>query len=116
MHATTIVGYVYQADVWCDDCARELAIHQAAALGDATAWGDCGTAEEILGAWASLAAIDRHDERSFDSGDFPKVVFADAVHDVCTADNGYEPGQCGDQCGQCGEPIGFDCPNVPTDD
>jgi hypothetical protein len=115
-HATDIVGYTYQADIWCDACIREVAIRKACEAGDATIWGDCGTAEQTLGAWASADAIDRQDERSYDTADFPKVIFADAAHDGCFADNGYEPGQCGDRCGQCGEPIGFDCPNIPTDD
>lgn len=61
---------------------------------------------------AERFGIDRADERSFDSGDFPKVIFGNQVHDGCHADNGYEPGQCADRCGGCGQHLGESCPNV----
>lgn len=123
MKSWTIVGYTYQADHYCPDCildqvkARYRAWyphHHTAAWGHST--------EDTLDVVANrlrdlgvLPSIDRTDERSFDSGDFPKVIFADQVHDTCTADEGYKPGQCGDSCGGCHEPLGFDCPNVAED-
>lgn len=112
MRSDDIVGYTYNADVYCDDCIREIAKRGTLAAGSATMWADCGTAEEILTEWALLIGLDRMYEWSFDSGDFPKVIFADQVHDGCSADNGYEPGRCRDRCATCHEPLGFDCPNT----
>jgi hypothetical protein len=107
-----VVGYTYQADTWCDDAIRTLAIRQAAANGDATAWGDCGSAEDALTTWALLIGLDRDDEKSFDSGDFPKVIREASAHADCTPDD-VGPGQCGDRCRHCGTPIGVDgCPNL----
>lgn len=102
MRSDTVVGYTYAADIYCPD-------HIVAVMGEA-AYGY--RAEQRLHQLAWSRNIDRYDERTFDSDDFPKVIFADMVHDGCTADNGYEPGQCGDQCGRCGAHLGFDCPNV----
>jgi hypothetical protein len=61
-----------------------------------------------------MLGIDRSDEHSFDSGDFPKV-YVGTPHDGCNLGNGYEPGQCNDQCSVCGEHLGGDCPNVAID-
>ncbi len=107
MHATTIVGYTFNANNYCDGCTFDM-------WNGSRPDGMPGYAsvEQLLTAISEVRNIDRYDERSFDSGDFPKVVFADQVHDGCSLDNGYEPGQCGDQCGRCHEPLGFDCPNT----
>lgn len=85
MHASTIVGYTYQADNHCRDCI----------VGFFPRWDQfqplvTNGAEGILDAVASLINIDRNDESSFDSGDFPKVIFADMVEE-------------GERCGGCGE-------------
>lgn len=104
-HATDIVGYTYQADNHCPSCTEGF--FQSDAPNDPTL-----TEESILDAAARVRGIDRGDEGSFDSGDFPKVIFANQVHDGCTTDNGYAPGQCADRCGTCGETLGGDCPNV----
>lgn len=77
--AYDIVGYAFQADTYCVDCTRDLAQAQTFAAGSATSWGDCGSAEDILAEWAGLLGIDRHDETSYDSDEFPKVVFASMV-------------------------------------
>lgn len=66
--------------------------------------------------YAGVFGVNRDVEESYDSDDFPKVVFGNQVHDGCTADNGIEPGQCGDRCGSCHEFLGFDCPNVGAGD
>ncbi len=107
-----IVGYTYRADVYCGDCTREITKRMLPEVGVATMYGDCGSAEELLGEWASAIGLDRDDERSYDSGDFPKVILRDSAHDVCSLANDYSPGQCGDRCGACGEPIGEGCPNI----
>jgi hypothetical protein len=49
-------------------------------------------AEDLLDQCAGAMAIDREDEYSFDSGDFPKVIFASSVED----------GEC---CGRCGNEL-----------
>jgi hypothetical protein len=81
----TIAGYIYQADILCDECARVLGIKQAQAAGSSMSWGDCGTAEQTLGEWASLEGIQRLDESTFDSDDFPKVILSYQVEgcEIC---------------------------------
>jgi hypothetical protein len=113
MNATDIVGYGYNADIVCDDHMREIAIAAAQRAGDATAWGDTGSAEDAIRTWAALVGVDYTDEESYDSGDFPKVIFADWAHNGCTADNGYPSGTCADRCGICHEPLSGSCPNIP---
>jgi hypothetical protein len=101
-----IAGYTYNADNYCER-------HVFGAMGKRRLPGR--TVEESLDTYAAQRGIDRQDERSFDSGDFPKVIFRDQAHDGCNAANDYEPGQCGDRCGKCGEPLDGSCPNIPED-
>jgi hypothetical protein len=81
-----LAAYTYQADTYCRRCiikvldAEELMFH-----------GDTDP-EESLDIVAEARGIDRYDERSFDSGDFPKVVF-----DYQVTDN--------EVCGECGEAL-----------
>lgn len=70
----TAVGYIYNAAFLCADDARELGIRQAHEHGYAMSWGDCGDAEETLSAWASMIGLDRDDETTFTSHEFPKRV------------------------------------------
>lgn len=106
MKSYDIVGYTFNADQYCPEHIVEQLDGQAPVVGS--------EAESKLDYIAGMLGIDRQDEHSYDSGDFPKVIFADSVHDGCSADNGYEPGQCGDRCGACGEFLGDDCPNCET--
>lgn len=80
MKADAIVGYTYNADVYCP---RHIMI----ATGHAAE--RCADPEGVLNMLAEGRGIDRMDERSFDSGDFPKVIFAvqacDEEHDTCGA-------------------------------
>lgn len=101
-----IAGYTFNADIYCPQ-------HVCQAMGKRNMPGK--TTEESLAVYARKMNVSREDERSFDSGDFPKVIFRDQAHDGCSAANGYEPGQCGDRCGRCGEPLGESCPNIPED-
>ena len=74
--AWDIVGYTFNADIYCPE-------HIIAALptGDGEAYDGWAVAqpwvnvEDNLSEIAYAFQIDRMDERSFDSGDFPKVVF-----------------------------------------
>lgn len=94
MHATTIVGYTYRADFFCPACIIEqLPTGDGEAFdGWALADGVTMSTEDNLDEIAAAFGIDRDDETSFDSDEFPKVVFADMA--------------AGDEhCGACGEPL-----------
>jgi len=82
-----IVGYTYAADTYCTgECVTD-------AMGVAQLIRGVGTTESLLDSVAESRGIDRMDERSFDSGHFPKVVFGTS---------GDEP----EQCGGCGVKVG----------
>lgn len=84
---TDIVGYTFQADIYCPACVIEEMIDAGLA---APAARDMG-AENALDQCGDAAGIDRYDEYSFDSGDFPKVVFAVQIDD--------------ETCGRCGNSL-----------
>lgn len=67
--AWDIVGYTYQSEVWCPDCIADIWARHMPDL----------TTESILDVVAEKLGIDRMDEHSFDSGDFPKVIFSSQV-------------------------------------
>jgi len=75
-HATDIVAYTYQTETLCPTCIRKMNWDAEAILptGAAT-W----TTEDILTFVAERIGVDRFSESSFDSFDFPKVVFADQI-------------------------------------
>lgn len=75
----TIVGYMFQANQFCGRC-----------IGGQLPTGPGETPEENLNEIAAAFGIDRGDESSFDSDEFPKVIRADQVRDD-------------DRCGACGE-------------
>lgn len=113
-HATDVVGYSYNADIWCPRCILDT-LWDTPNQDNATVH-ERGDTETMLDELAPLFNVsDRYDERSFDSNDFPKVIFSDMAHDVCRAGEGYEPGQCGDSCGRCWGPLGGSCPNQEED-
>lgn len=83
MHATDIVGYVFQAEIVCPEHMKQEALR----------WEDTTPAaaemdiEPLLDQVAEYRLIDRSDESSFDSDEFPKVVFAsDASGEFCGVD------------------------------
>jgi hypothetical protein len=87
--AYDVLAFTYKADIFCDGCM----------LASANAWlAEDGVkvpyliTEDALDAWATSIRLDRDDEFSFDSDDFPKVVFASQVEDT-------------EWCGECGEEI-----------
>lgn len=92
MHATTIIGYIYRADIYCTRC-----IIEQLPTGDGEAFDGWALADDIamstednLNEIAAAFGIDRWDETSFDSDEFPKVIFASMAD--------------GDEfCGSCGE-------------
>lgn len=104
MHATDIVAYTYRADNYCPRCIIDvLPTGEGEAFdGWALAAGATMPAEQNLAELAEAFGIDRSDERSYDSGDFPKVVFVDQVEDC-------------EHCGSCHEPFVGECSCVDGD-
>lgn len=86
MKAWDIVGYTYQADTFCPKDVIEVLIER----GEASPAARDMRTEDALDQIAGANGIDRQDERTFDSGDFPKVIFESDVE--------------GDErCAECGE-------------
>lgn len=82
MKTFDIVGYTYRAENLCPRC-------QVLAFECDPAIRNC---EQMLDTVATSRGIDRYDEHSFDSRDFPKVVFSGMVEDD-------------ELCGHCNEPL-----------
>ena len=68
-----IDGYTFQAANYCPDCILSVV------AGEPIENVDAETGLDIL---ATVRHIDRMDERSYDSGDFPKVIFSTQIEDV----------------------------------
>lgn len=79
----TIAAYMYRAELFCPNCIVSQ-MHWSPTE-------DRSSAEDSLDDMAHVAGIDRQDEWSFDSDNFPKVVFSDELAD--------------DYCGGCGEKL-----------
>lgn len=85
MKGFTIVGYSYAADTYCPADIRRM-------FGATDSAADLDTEDILDHAVTSLGIADRNDEDGFDSGDFPKVIFASMVD--------------GDEyCAACHEPL-----------
>lgn len=82
-----IVAYTYKADTYCVRCIAGKVVSKVITLYEAA------ESEKFLDTVAEARGIDRYDERSFDSDDFPKVVFRDQL----------EPDEEGEseRCGGC---------------
>ncbi len=95
MVTVRIVGYSFNADVYCPDHVIDaLPTGEGGAFdGWALAPGVFMGVEDNLDQIAEAFVIHRGDETTFDSGDFPKAVFSDAS-DVLDL-----------QCGTCGEDL-----------
>ena len=79
MHSWTVVGYAYKADIYCPACVIEEVLT------------DNDLDESLLTGWSAehnlhiMAAVlgftdnedDTPDEATYDSDEFPKVIFAD---------------------------------------
>lgn len=89
MNATDVVGYMFQADIYCPDCIGGVLTSTPEYENFALAGGVVMTAEEDLDEVALAFGIDRHDESSYDSDVFPKVLLADpSVNRYCGACDG----------------------------
>lgn len=79
-----IAAYLYRADLHCPACIIEAMI----AARDAAPAARDMPVEDVLDQIADAMAIDRHDETTYDSSEFPKAVHRiDLTHD--------------DHCGTC---------------
>lgn len=76
-----VVAYTYKADIVCPSCVLKAV---------PTPYPATHSAESALDILAQEIGVDRYNEETFDSDDFPKVVFRDQMED-------------GDVCGSCGE-------------
>jgi len=83
-----IAAYLYRADLYCPACVIEAMI----AFRDASPAARDLPVEAVLDQCAQARALDRSDETSFDSSEFPKVVLLADVAD-------------GDRCGSCGDEL-----------
>jgi len=88
-----IVGYTYQADVYCGEDIRPAVIAQLPDLFGGAVTLDWEGPEDFLDRVAKdWFGIDRADEWTFDTDVFPKVIFSDS--------------NVGLACGTCNETIG----------
>lgn len=100
MKAWHIVAYTFNAEIYCPDHVEEWAWHQLRIrdckrreIEESAQRGpsfDCGIiahrAEGMLWKLAELKGIDYGDSASYDSGDFPKPIFAsDEIEKYCGA-------------------------------
>lgn len=85
--AFDIAGYTYRAETLCPTCTIQVMLCD----GDASPSALDMREEDVLDQCAGAQGIDRDDEYSFDSGDFPKVIFVSQTD--------------GDRCDRCGEAL-----------
>lgn len=84
MNAADIAGYTYDTENLCPSCTVEsVAIVNPESK---------ASPEEVLDEAAKVLGINRHDENTYDSSTFPKVIFADKVEDD-------------ERCAHCGEKL-----------
>lgn len=81
-----VAAYTYQADIYCGHCL----VLQLLSAGEASPAALDMPTEDVLDQLQHNFGIDRYDEHSYDSGDFPKVVFGTSLEDD-------------ERCGACGE-------------
>lgn len=85
-----IVGYVYQADTFCPDHIVEQVDGQAPVTGEQV--------EAKLDYLAMMLGVNRQDEHSFGTRDFPKVI----TRQQAEHDQGWDEEGKGSTCGVCG--------------
>lgn len=77
-----VVGYVWRAETFCPKCLRRKLFTE----GKISMKEKSLPPEDLLDIKAEELGIDRNDEWSFDSDNFPKVIFATDVEfddDIC---------------------------------
>lgn len=83
MWMSSVVGYTYRADMFDPACMVEVLIREGRLSPGARGM----SAEEALDQLAEVESVDRRDESTFDSDEFPKVALGVFRHegDVCGA-------------------------------
>jgi len=90
VHSWDVVGYTYKADEYCEDCIVEEVKQDF--LRKYPTWGWPSESPSLdLDQLAKFVAIDRDDEHSYDTDDFPKVILSYS-----------ESGDTPDTCCKCG--------------
>ena len=84
MKSWDIVAYVFNAEILCRPCMRRKAAFSVEAM---SINSEFVGVEDLLDIVAKSRGIDREDEHSFDSDEFPKVVFLDQIGESETCDN-----------------------------
>ena len=74
-----IVAYTYDAETLCGECVVKALTFDDKLLHYST--------EDALDALAKVMNIDRQDEYSFDSSEFPKVVFDTQIEEIELCDH-----------------------------
>lgn len=99
------VGYIYNADQYCLDCIVTMFVGDYPA--DANGNDGCQCAECVLDKAAEIRGIDRMDESSYDSSDFPKSIpYHNDIHAECQLEESWEEHwSCDGRCANCGEVI-----------
>lgn len=110
-NAADIVGYTFRADIFCPRCIiDQLPTGEGEAFdGWKLAEGAAPmSTEDNLDEIAAAFVINRMDERTYDSGDFPKVIFASMIErdercGVCGESlvEGYDDCECSEEYGPC---------------
>jgi hypothetical protein len=118
------VGYIYRADQYCLDCIPKVAAKpneygldeygkrrvMVRNGGNGLAPKQCNCTECRLDRMAKARGIDRYDESSYDSDDFPKSIpYFNDIHEECGPEHyGYGPDDpewreqyCGSTCAKC---------------
>lgn len=81
-YSADIVGYTFRASTYCRDHIMPAVTSTKAYDGWELAKGVIVPVEQDLDEIAFAFQIDRQDESSFDSDEFPKVIFRDAAEDT----------------------------------
>lgn len=68
----TVTGYTFQADNYCPSCALKVFLAGEGLEGHGLSY----IVEEAFDLLARFRGINRYDEYSFDSSDFPKVILS----------------------------------------
>lgn len=92
VHATDIVGYTFRGDNRCSGCTIHAVYADPRFDGWKLAEGVRMSVEDNLSEIAAAFTINRMDESSYDSDEFPKVIFASMI-------------EGSESCGCCGDEL-----------
>jgi hypothetical protein len=84
-----IIGYTFNADVYCADCMRDMAV--MAVDSRLPLWAHHGSTEGVLDDWAATAGVDRGDAMTVTMGSGPRPA--------PPATNGGGTSRCGNTAG-----------------